>query len=218
MYVILAILLCAFYGFYIGKKKPLKLIQDKDLSKLNSNPKYYGYYIFLWCLIPALITFFTLNFFSNFLIKQIVIDLVPEIETVSKANIEFIYNQIKIMASGKADAFNTDEKLILASEKYNELNNIHNASVFLICTCLSAILLIFFQKKINIEFPARKKVEKFIKFFLLICSIVAVLTTVGIVLSLFFESLRFFKQITFDVKVFYAFRKRPIYRTCMNKQ
>ena len=57
MYVILAILLCAFYGFYIGKKKPLKLIQDKDLSKLNSNPKYYGYYIFLWCLIPALITF-----------------------------------------------------------------------------------------------------------------------------------------------------------------
>ena len=45
MYVILAILLCAFYGFYIGKKKPLKLIQDKDLSKLNSNPKYYGYYI-----------------------------------------------------------------------------------------------------------------------------------------------------------------------------
>ncbi len=66
MYVVLAIALCAFYGFYIGKKKPLKLIQNKDLSKLNSNPKYYGYYIFLWCLIPALITFFTLNFFFYF--------------------------------------------------------------------------------------------------------------------------------------------------------
>ena len=197
MYVVLAILLCSFYGFYIGKKKPLKLIQNKDLSKLNSNPKYYGYYIFLWCLIPALITFFTLNFFSNFLIKQIVLDLVPEIETISKTNIEFIYDQIKIMASEKVDAFNTDEKLILASEKYNELISIYNASIFLICTCLSAILLIFFQKKINIEFPARKKVEKFIEFFLLICSIVAVLTTIGIVLSLFFESLRFFKQISF---------------------
>ena len=147
MYVFLAILLCAFYGFYIGKKKPLKLIQNKDLSKLNSNPKYYGYYIFLWCLIPALITFFTLNFFSNFLIKQIVLDLVPDIETISKTNIEFIYDQIKIMASEKVDAFNTDEKLILASEKYNELISIYNASIFLICTCLSAILLIFFQKK-----------------------------------------------------------------------
>ena len=43
MYVVLAIALCSFYGFYIGKKKPLKLIQNKDLYKLNSNPRYYGY-------------------------------------------------------------------------------------------------------------------------------------------------------------------------------
>ena len=197
MYIILAILVCAFYGFYIGKKKPLRLIQNKDLTKLNSSPNYHGYYVFLWCLIPAIITFLTLNFFSNFLIKQIVLDLVPEIELIAKTNIEFVYNQIKTMASGTADAFSADEKLIVAAEKYNELISISNASIFVICICLSSFLLIFIKKKINLEFPARKKVEKFIKLFLLICSIVAILTTVGIVLSLFFESLKFFKQIYF---------------------
>ena len=140
MYIILAILVCAFYGFYIGKKKPLRLIQNKDLTKLNSSPNYHGYYVFLWCLIPAIITFLTLNFFSNFLIKQIVLDLVPEIESIAKTNIEFVYNQIKTMASGTADAFSADEKLIVAAEKYNELISISNASIFVICICLSSFL------------------------------------------------------------------------------
>lgn len=53
----------------------------------------------------------------------------------------------------------------------------------------------FSYRKIGPEFRARNFVEGFVKAALLLCSGVAVLTTFGIVLSLVFESLRFFEQV-----------------------
>ena len=49
--------------------------------------------------------------------------------------------------------------------------------------------------KIKHEFKAREKLEKIIELFLLICSSVAILITIGIFLSVIFESNRFFSTI-----------------------
>ena len=46
-------------------------------------------------------------------------------------------------------------------------------------------------------YRARHVVERIVTVFLIVCSVVAILTTVGIVLSLIFESLRFFQQVPF---------------------
>ena len=46
MYLILAVLLCSLYGFYIGRKKSLSLVKKEDIKNLNSKPNYHGYYIF----------------------------------------------------------------------------------------------------------------------------------------------------------------------------
>ena len=54
------------------------------------------------------------------------------------------------------------------------------------------------SRKLHPNFRAQKYIEKYIKYFLIFCSSVAVLTTVGIVFYLLFESLRFFS----DVSVF----------------
>ena len=50
-------------------------------------------------------------------------------------------------------------------------------------------------KKIKHEFKARDKLEKIIELFLLACSTLAILVTIGIVLSVIFESNRFFSAI-----------------------
>lgn len=50
-------------------------------------------------------------------------------------------------------------------------------------------------RQIGPQFRARDHVERFVRGTLLLCSGVAVLTTFGIVLSLIFESLRFFEQV-----------------------
>ncbi len=197
MYIIFAILLCSFYGFYLGKKRSIQLIENKNISDLNSKPNYHGYYIFFWCLLPALFIYFTFNFSGNLLIKSICLSLVPGIEDMSKANIEFVYSQIRLMAGGATDAFSYDEKLVLAAEKYSSLNSLVQNSLFVIILSIGLVTISFIRKKITLDFAARLKVERIFNFFLLICSIVAILTTIGIVLSLLFESLRFFKTIPF---------------------
>jgi phosphate transport system permease protein len=52
-------------------------------------------------------------------------------------------------------------------------------------------------KKIQPDFRARTIVEKITRMILLACSIAAVLTTIGIVFSVFFESMRFFQRYPF---------------------
>ena len=53
----------------------------------------------------------------------------------------------------------------------------------------------FAYRRINVDARSRNRVERIVLGVLFACSCLAILTTVGIVLSLVFESLRFFAQI-----------------------
>ena len=65
----------------------------------------------------------------------------------------------------------------------------------LIVTGLAAIVLT--GRQVSGDFRARTYVERFIKGLLILLSVIAVLTTLGIIASLLFESLRFFKEVPF---------------------
>jgi len=196
MYVVIAILLFSFYGFYLGKKKSASLTSNK-VSELHSTPIYHGYYIFLWCFVPSLIVLISWQVLDNYLIKSLVLNLVPGFETLDKGNINFVFEKIKIMATQETiDPFFYDEQLIPASKKYNWLTKISNITLFTVILSFLAIVLVYVKNKIQAEFTARVYVEKFIKTILFMCSVVAIFTTLGIVLSLLLESLRFFQSVS----------------------
>jgi len=67
---------------------------------------------------------------------------------------------------------------------------------------LSAGLILLCSKRITAEFRARTYVERFIQAVLICLSTVAVLTTFGIVMSLAFESWRFFEQVPLNEFLF----------------
>ena len=69
-------------------------------------------------------------------------------------------------------------------------------TVFAVIMALAVAGLAFSLARVSPEFRARQKVENFVRLLLLICSAIAVLTTVGIVLSLVFESFRFFQKVS----------------------
>ncbi|WP_409432610.1 phosphate ABC transporter permease subunit PstC [Litorimonas sp. RW-G-Af-16] len=56
-------------------------------------------------------------------------------------------------------------------------------------------IIFFVRQRISPNFRARTHVERFIKGLLVFLSVIAVLTTLGIILSLLFESLRFFEKV-----------------------
>ncbi len=57
-------------------------------------------------------------------------------------------------------------------------------------------IIVLCNRRIAVDFRARNYVERFIKGFLIFLSAIAVLTTLGIILSLVFESWRFFEQVS----------------------
>jgi phosphate transport system permease protein len=60
----------------------------------------------------------------------------------------------------------------------------------------AAIGLAWAQRHISAQFRARNAVEKAVMVLLIICSLLSILTTIGIVLSLVFEAMRFFAKVS----------------------
>ena len=79
----------------------------------------------------------------------------------------------------------------------NIFPNLSSARIilFVISILIFILTAIFTFKKIKNEFKARENLEKIIELFLLDCSTLAILITIGILLSVIFESNRFFSSI-----------------------
>ena len=59
--------------FFYGKSKTRSLALQNNL-KLNALPKFYGYYLVLWCSIPSLVFLLIWTLFEPIIIKSIIID------------------------------------------------------------------------------------------------------------------------------------------------
>ena len=74
-------------------------------------------------------------------------------------------------------------------ELYRNILYIFSIIIFLVVSILTF-------KKITYEFKARENFERIIQYFLITCSTLAILITIGIILSVLFESNRFFDTIS----------------------
>ncbi len=68
--------------------------------------------------------------------------------------------------------------------------------VFAIIVAIGVAGLAFAHRRIRPHMKARDGVERVVRIVLIVCSAIAVLTTIGIILSLIFESLRFFEKVS----------------------
>ncbi len=82
--------------------------------------------------------------------------------------------------------------LVMIAGMYLSLNVFLVIGVMIVVALVGSFLA---ARRISPDFRARTYVEYFIKAILVFCSVVAVFTTIGIILSLLFESMRFFKEV-----------------------
>ena len=66
-YSVLTLFVLSFIGFYLGKRKSIKLSQN---TKLSSLPSYYGYLAMLYILIPTLFAWLFLLIGENFILDK----------------------------------------------------------------------------------------------------------------------------------------------------
>ena len=193
----LIIISLGIYSAYIFGKSRITSNSRQLEIKTASLPTYYAQYIMVWCLLPALIVYFGWIIFEDQIIQNLVLanfdfDLNPAL------NASLLIAEIKNVAANINFAEGKSLEIINAAEHYSSIKQTSTVAFYVSILIFMILGVMVASRKLHPNFRAQKYIEKYIKYFLIFCSSVAVLTTVGIVFSLLFESLRFFS----DVSVF----------------
>ncbi|WP_226703388.1 phosphate ABC transporter permease subunit PstC [Microbulbifer elongatus] len=192
LFALLLLLILVAYG--TGFSRAVGAARSRGgIRSLASLPSYYGVHTALWCGLPALIILGFWLAFDDSIIRTLVMGgLSAKPESISGQNL--LYAQIQNMAAGNLVGEATPQ-LTAAAEHLTSLRQsgqwLQTALILILSIGLGAFALL----QISPEMRAREKVEKVLRAILLLCACAAIFTTVGILLSVLFESLRFFQTV-----------------------
>ncbi len=165
-------------------------------TKLHSLPSYHGWYVALWAIIPALIVAIIWQMVSPQLVMQAVMTD-PAAKALPAMDMErnAILSEAVQLANGSiAAAFNPAAEALVAPIKAA------SSRYGIIGAVLSLILAFsggaYAFTRLRTDFTARTRVERIVMIVLILASLVATLTTIGIVASLLFETARFFGMVS----------------------
>ena len=191
--LLVAILLLVLLGlaYQAGWSRSNRLVTAE--GRLHSRPVYHGALVAIWALVPALLLFGLWALFDDtasraYIIAQLPQDLVAQGGLPLSQTIE----RVRQIASGFGVSGQTEAFEVEAAGALRRFQLLTNIFVIAAAFGTAALALFFARKQISARFRARNQVEKVIRFLLIGCSVVAILTTLGIVLSLVGEAMRFF--------------------------
>lgn len=184
----------AGYAYFQGLSWALKTRRN-EVESLHSLPHYYGIYPTLTTLIPAL--FCLLGFMIGdeiYIRNQIAASIPSVISAAPEFSLTIQLAQIKNVADGII--FGEPEQwMMVAGQKWSALQSNINVVASIMSIGLAASGAIFGQTRMQAQFRARNQVERIVIIFLASSSLIAIITTIGIVVSVVFESLRFFQLV-----------------------
>ena len=185
------ILIIAFIGYFVGRSRA-NSIRNLSGKRLTSISHYYGYYVAIWSLVPAAIVFLLILIFNDYFVTTYVLSGYEDLENSSR---DLIMAQIENTRNGIQLANSLDSNIIAAVKKLNYIESQYRISGFIVVLSISAYLFVHASIKISPSLDSRKIVERVFLILFFLCSLIAILTTVGIVISLLFETLKFFNSV-----------------------
>jgi phosphate transport system permease protein len=195
--VLAALLMLSAAAFYFGRRRAFAIAGEAGGTRhLHSRPTYYGLLTALWCGIPALLIFVLwLGFEDKIITNFVIADLPDAIRHLPESRLNLVVNDIRNLVTGNIVAGEVDATMQAAAEHYRSLQATSNAALAVVALSLGIVGAIVVRSRISRTLRARNLVEQVIKYILIACSCIAILTTIGIVLSVLYEALRFFKTI-----------------------
>lgn len=198
---VLIVFMCLLFGaaFVMGRGRSLKLaVAAGGTQKLNSLPYYYGALTAIWAAIPALFLLGLWTIFDNEIMELAIIKTLPEsVQNGEQGDISLILNQVYNLSS-QAGTPTFDSAPVYVQDAANVVLSLKQKSRWLMSVLVLLLMIVgasLIWLRIHPDLKARVQVEKVFRWTLLACSCIAVLTTVGIVFSVVFESIRFFNAV-----------------------
>jgi phosphate transport system permease protein len=195
MMVALALIALATIAYFTARSRSVALAGG-DASTLHSRPVYHGFYAFFWVLLPALAIWLVASRIADWYISSSLSERFSAvIESLSGPQAGAFINDAMTLASGGRIGFPDDDKI--AAGEF--VAGLQSAAFWLVAALVIGVALAGFfyaYSRIEPRKRTRQAVERVVRYALIACSVVAVLTTIGIVFSLIFESVRFFGRVS----------------------
>ena len=195
---ILTVLLAfSTFAYYLGRRRAFAVAgKAGGIKYLHSRPTYYGALTALWCGIPALLLFGIWLAFEDKIITNLVVSELPQaIRTLPENRLNLVVNDIKNLVSGNIVAGEVTASIQAAADHYRNLRATSNAALAVGMLSVGIVGTVVVRSRISRTLRARNLVEQLVKYLLIACSCLAILTTIGIVLSVLYEALRFFETV-----------------------
>ncbi|MEG0343007.1 phosphate ABC transporter permease subunit PstC [Acinetobacter sp. TY1] len=207
-------------AYQIGLRKSLSLSgKGNNSAILHSRPGYYGALVALWCGIPAFLILLVWNIVEPSILQHYILQNVPATiaSGLDEAGVNVLVDRVQAIASGFGVTDTPAAYELAAAQQLSNIQQIGNYAKFAVVICVAIGGLLWAKKKISQQYRARNQVEKSINVALILCSSVAILTTIGIVMSMFSEALHFFKFVS-PIDFFFGTEWNPGFSTSGNAE
>jgi phosphate transport system permease protein len=195
-YVLLAIIALSAASYVLGRRRAVAAVGGRE-QELHSRPTYHGAYIAAWVGIPAILVVLVWLLLQGPVINTLLLWSLPPGTTdgLDSGQIDLLLSEIRSVAAG--NIFSEPSLVIQeAAERYQRWQTIARYAMVVAALSIALLGLFVASARIGPEFRARHATERVMNGLMLACSLIAILTTLGIVLSLLIETLRFFEKVS----------------------
>ncbi len=180
---------------YVWNRQAARAIHDGG-QRLHSLASYHALYAALLVLVPVFVLIVGWLVLQRPVILSMLVASLPEgtYQGLPTGEQQLVVAEIQSIAGGTV--FGTPEPWKVEAADY--LGHLRDWSAALMTASVAAVavlLMLLSRGRVSAAFRARQGVERIVMGLMLFCSIVAILTTIGIVASLLVESIRFFRMV-----------------------
>ncbi|APU49326.1 phosphate ABC transporter permease subunit PstC [Acinetobacter junii] len=207
-------------AYQIGLSKSRNLAGKGNNSvALHSRPVYYGALVALWCGIPAFLILIIWNLVEPSVLQHIIFNNIPASvsATLDEAGRDVLIDRVQAIASGFGVTDQAAAYEVAAAQQLAKFQTIGTFAKLAVVISVALAGLVWAKRKVSEQYRARNQVEKTINVALILCSGVAILTTIGIVLSMLTEALHFFKFVS-PTDFFFGTEWNPGFSTTGNAE
>ncbi|MEJ2046217.1 MAG: phosphate ABC transporter permease family protein [Reinekea sp.] len=197
------LIILAVVGYFLGRKRSEVVAESVGgIKHLHSLPNYYGLMTAVWAGIPAALILFIWVAAENPVIQGVVFSSLPDhFHQLDTSKVNLMWSEIYNLRDGIIDQ-PSDPALFQAAKQLTSLETRSTMLKTLLVIVLSLLAGVAGWVMIKPAQRARNQFEVVVKGLLMASSLIAILTTVGIVFSVLFESIRFFHAIPITEFVF----------------
>lgn len=195
--LIIILLAVAGVGYSLGLNRVRNGVRAGEV-RAHSRVGYYGTYVGLWAAVPSLLLLFAWSSIEPIAIEAMVTnDLPQEVREQPPEIVGLAVNQIRNVAADQVSTDGLEQYVLDAAAQWNSLEGVGRVLMIAVVFGFAAAGLGLGYTRVEPQLRARNAVERVVKIALIICSSIAILTTIGIVMSLVVEAGRFFSMVPF---------------------